>query len=42
MERGKGPTCALFKGIEKVLGLGPTFAQRASGRGTKWEVHFLL
>jgi hypothetical protein len=28
MEKGKGPTCALFKGIEKMLDLGFTFTRR--------------
>jgi hypothetical protein len=31
MEEGKGHTCALFKGIEKVLGWGFTFTQRVGG-----------
>ncbi len=29
---GKGFTWALFKGIGKMLGWGPSFAQRVQGR----------
>jgi hypothetical protein len=28
MEGGKGPTCAMFKGIGKLLCWGSTFTQR--------------
>jgi len=31
LEGGKGFTCALFKGIKKVLGWGSTFTHRIKG-----------
>jgi hypothetical protein len=31
VEGEKGYTCALFKGIRKVLGRGSTFTQRVGG-----------
>ncbi len=34
MEKGKGFTCALFRGIEKVLGWGSTFTRNVGvGKG---------
>jgi hypothetical protein len=43
MEGRKGLTCALFKGIGKVLGWGSTFTLRITvGRGNWWVVCGLL
>jgi hypothetical protein len=41
MEEGKGPTCALFRGIGKVLCWGSIFIQKPGGlvKGTSgWSV----